>query len=167
MRTPPKPVEIQDLQASEIPIILALNNAHAAETSLLDEAGLRSLLALCAYERGIDHGSTALLLALDQNALYANPNFAWFKARHSSFLYIDRVIVSRTARGQGLARKLYLDLFARAIEAGHRRVVCEINADPPNPASDAFHEAMGFKAVGAATIHNGTKTVLYFEKLLS
>jgi uncharacterized protein len=45
-------------------------------------------------------------------------------------------------------------------------VVCEVNIDPPNPASEAFHLALGFKEVGQATIHGGTKTVRYFEKII-
>jgi len=45
-------------------------------------------------------------------------------------------------------------------------VVCEVNIEPPNPVSEAFHVVTGFEAVGQATIHNGMKTVRYFEKIL-
>jgi hypothetical protein len=157
--------EIQDLQVSDMHLIQTLNNAHASETSHLGEKALASLLAMCFYARGIDRAETAILLALDQSAPYLNPNFNWFKDRRQSFVYIDRVIVAPTARGQGIAARLYRDLFARAVEAGHRRVVCEINVLPPNPASDAFHGKMGFQPVGEAAIHNGAKTVRYFEKV--
>ena len=95
-----------------------------------------------------------------------NPNFNWFKEHRESFVYIDRIIVAASARGQGLARMLYGDLFGAAQQAGQDRVVCEVNIEPPNPASVAFHAAMGFAGVGQATIHNGTKTVRYFEKTL-
>ena len=70
------------------------------------------------------------------------------------------------ARGRGLARRLYDDLFAAARAAGHARIVCEVNSDPPNPASDAFHAALVFVPVGAAEIHGGKKTVTYLERLL-
>jgi predicted GNAT superfamily acetyltransferase len=43
--------------------------------------------------------------------------------------------------------------------AGHDRVVCEVNVDPPNPTSRAFHLRMGFGEVGHATLPGGTKTV--------
>jgi predicted GNAT superfamily acetyltransferase len=87
-----------DLSSQHVSAILALNNEHVLETSLLDEAGVEDLLGLAFYARGIDQGKKAFLLALDQNAAYANPNFRWFKARYESFVYIDRVIVSADGR---------------------------------------------------------------------
>jgi predicted GNAT superfamily acetyltransferase len=146
---------------------LILNNAHAKETSELDLAGMIALIHIARYARGIDGGATALLIALDQTAPYVNPNFAWFKARLESFVYIDRVIVAASARGKGLARLLYEDLFTFARQAGQTRAVCEVNLDPPNSASDAFHANMGFLEIGQAAIHSGVKTVRYFEKSLA
>lgn len=36
--------------------------------------------------------------------------------------------------------------------------------EPPNPASDAFHAALGFEPVGSAGV--GSKTVRYFARTL-
>jgi predicted GNAT superfamily acetyltransferase len=157
---------IEDLRLPEAAVILSLNNEHAKETSALDQASLTALLDMAFYARGVDGGTTAFLIALDQNAPYENPNFSWFKASGKSFVYIDRIIVSSSARGHGIGRLLYEDLFAMAKQAGQNRVVCEVNIEPPNPVSETFHVAMGFDGVGQATIHNGAKTVRYFEKTL-
>lgn len=157
---------IHDLRLLDAPVILSLNNQHARETSALDDADLGALLDMAFYARGIDRGATAFLIAFDQNAAYRSPNFLWFKVSQQSFVYIDRIIVSSSARGQGIARLLYEDLFAVAKQAGHERVVCEVNIEPPNLVSEAFHRAMSFDEVGKATIHDGTKTVRYFEKKL-
>jgi predicted GNAT superfamily acetyltransferase len=158
--------EIQKLEPSYLETTLSLNNAHASETSLLEESSLAVLLKIAFYARGLDRGGAAFLIALDHKAPYENPNFNWFKQRYESFVYIDRVIVAAAARGRGIARMLYQDLFAAAEQAGHNRVVCEINLHPPNAASDAFHDAMGFIEVGQAAIYNGTKIVRYFERTL-
>ena len=169
-RTPPKSDMdnvICELGLSDLTAVLSLNNENAVETSVLDESGLAALLGMAFYARGMGRGGTAFLIALDQSAPYRNPNFEWFKARRESFVYIDRVIVAGSARGKGLARRLYEDLFAAANNSGHTCVVCEVNVDPPNHASDAFHQAMGFAIVGQAIIHNGSKTVSYFEKNLT
>jgi uncharacterized protein len=157
---------ICDLSLLDTSAVLLLNNTNANETSALDGGSLKTLFDMAFYARGIDHGATALLIALEHSAAYVNPNFMWFQASRESFVYIDRIIVSISARGQGIARVLYEDLIAAAKRRGHDRVVCEVNIEPPNPVSEAFHVAMGFEAVGQATIHNSTKTVRYFERML-
>jgi predicted GNAT superfamily acetyltransferase len=118
------------------------------------------------YARGVDRGRTAFLIALEQGADYWSPNFHWFREARERFVYIDRIIVADSARGQGIARLLYEDLFEKAKAAGHHRIVCEVNLEPPNPASEAFHRALGFASVGQASIHNGAKIVCYLEKEL-
>ena len=141
--------------------MLALNNDHAQELSFLSAAELAEMIAGAFHARRIGEGD-AFLLTFDQDADYTSPNFLWFKARYPRFVYVDRIVVSPKARGRGLARLLYEDLFARAQEAGHDRICCEVNAEPPNPTSDAFHAALGFEEVGQAAIHGGAKTVRYF-----
>jgi len=142
------------------PAILALNNAHAVELSWLEPARLTTLVGRAFHARRIG-AAEAFLLAFDQDADYDSPNYLWFRARYPRFVYIDRVAVAATARGRGHARRLYADLIAAAQSAGHSMVVCEVNSAPPNPASDAFHAALGFTEVGQAEIHGGSKTVRY------
>ena len=100
-------------------------------------------------------------MAFDQDADYDSPNYLWFRARYPRFVYVDRIVVAPAMRKRGLANRLYEDLFRVAKDASHDRVVCEVNSDPPNPASDAFHAALGFVEVGHASIHGGAKTVRY------
>ena len=140
--------------------LLGLNNENAAQLSHLTLADFGGLIdeAFCAAAIG---EADALLLAFDQAASYDSPNFLWFRERYDRFVYVDRVVTALAARGKGYARALYCELFARAKAAAHSRIVCEVNFDPPNPASDAFHAALGFAEVGRDTIHNGTKTVRY------
>jgi uncharacterized protein len=145
--------------------ILALNNAHAQELSWLEAVRLSQLVAHCFLARRIGC-LDAFLLAFDQDAPYESPNFLWFRARYPRFVYIDRIAVAPSARGRGLARQLYCDLFDEARRRDHAYVVREVNLDPPNPGSDAFHAALGFAEVGRASIHNGSKTVRYLHRTL-
>jgi predicted GNAT superfamily acetyltransferase len=55
----------------------------------------------------------------------------------------------------------YADLFAAARAAGHPRVACEVNYEPPNPQSDHFHAALGFQEVGRASHPDRGKSVRY------
>jgi uncharacterized protein len=154
------------LTAEDADRILDLNNEHAIETSLLDLPAAERLLAMCFYAKGVRPGMRAFLLALDQNAAYDNQNFHWFRRRFERFVYIDRIIVAQDARGQGLARLMYEDLFAEAKAAGHVRVVCEVNIDPPNEGSLAFHRSMGFLALADVVLKGGSKRVRYLVKKL-
>jgi predicted GNAT superfamily acetyltransferase len=153
------------IQPADLSAVLALNNLHARELSLLDAAKLdhlveQSYLALRAGQ--VD----AFLLAFDENADYQSPNYLWFKARYPRFAYVDRVVVAVHARGHGIARRFYATLFDKAKADGHRMIACEVNSDPPNPESDAFHAAMGFVEAGSAEIYDGERTVRYLVKQL-
>jgi len=147
------------------PAVLALNNHHAEELSWLEPEDLSHLMEQSFHAPRIGN-LEAFLIAFDQNADYDSPNFLWFKARYPRFVYVDRILVAVEARGKGHARSLYSDLFERAKLAGHDVIVCEINADPPNPVSEAFHAALGFSHVGEAVIHGGKKAVRYFARPL-
>ena len=108
----------------------------------------------------------AFLIALDQDADYDSPNFQWFRNRFPRFVYVDRIVVTSSAQGRGYVRRLYRDLFQHAIWARHDRVFCEVNSIPPNPASDAFHAALGFVEIGSASVYNNSRTVRYLSYAL-
>jgi predicted GNAT superfamily acetyltransferase len=145
--------------------LLALNSAHARELSWLEPERLQHLVEQAFLARRIGD-LDAFLLAFDQDAQYDSPNFLWFCARYPRFVYVDRIVVASSARGRGCARRLYRDLFEYAVRAGHERVVCEVNISPPNPASDAFHAALGFVEVGTASVYDGSRTVRYLSHTL-
>ena len=145
---------------ADLAAMLALNNAHAKELGPLDADSLVRLLATASRVR-VAGPMDGFLIGLDETADYASPNFLWFKARFARFAYIDRVVVAEAARGRGIARAFYEDFFAFARDERHERVVCEVNYDPPNPASEAFHTALGFTEIGRATLADRGKSVRY------
>ncbi|QOZ65104.1 GNAT family N-acetyltransferase [Bradyrhizobium arachidis] len=163
----PIPIAISELSSGEAlaETMLSLNNNHAEELSWLERERLQDLVAQAFYACRIGD-LDAFLIALDQDGQYDSPNFLWFRSGYARFVYVDRIVVAASARGMGCARRLYADLFDRAAEAGHDRIVCEVNQHPPNPASDAFHAALGFTEVGSASIHDGSKTVRYLSRRL-
>jgi predicted GNAT superfamily acetyltransferase len=143
--------------------LLDLNNSHATELSLLAPEQLTHLIDQ-AYRAWRVGEVDAFMLALDETASYDSPNFRWFRDRFPRFVYVDRIVVAPAARGRGLARMLYDELIRQVSEAGHERIVCEVNISPPNPKSDAFHAALGFTEVGSASVHGDAKTVRYLAR---
>ena len=143
----------------------ALNETHATELSSLSVKKLESLIGSAFFSAAIEAGD-ALVIACDQDTPYDSPNFLWFRAQYPRFVYIDRVAVSAARRGEGLARKLYDAIFAAARAAEHDSIVCEVNYDPPNPASDAFHDRLGFVEVGRAHLADRGKGVRYLRLAL-
>ena len=159
------PAPIAHASAEDEAAILALNNEHAAELSWLEPERLSFLLGEAFYARRIGD-LEAFIMTFDQDARYDSPNFLWFRERYERFVYVDRVVVAAQARGRGHARRLYQDLFGDVERAGHTLVTCEVNTDPPNPVSDAFHAALGFAEAGEAVIHGGKKAVRYYVRSL-
>lgn len=143
-------------------MLLALNVEHQVATSVLDSNALAALLAGACHVgiRG-ERGRDGFLIAFDEGADYASPNFRWFQQRYPRFVYVDRVIVAKASQGRGIARSLYEELFGLARRSGAPLVAAEINIAPPNPASDAFHAALGFSEVGRSVPGDGQKFVRY------
>ncbi|MCO6413772.1 MAG: GNAT family N-acetyltransferase, partial [Thiogranum sp.] len=80
---------------------------------------------------------------------YDGEEFLWFREHfRGDFLYIDQVAVGRRYRGRGLGRALYDDLEYHAHRNGIDTLVCEVNCEPFNVASQAFHRQRGFSEVG-------------------
>lgn len=139
-----------------------VNAANVSELSELDHERLQQLVGEAFHASVLGDGE-AFLLAFDETAQYDSPNFRWFQARFSRFVYIDRVVVHEASRGRGYGRRLYRDLMEAAQAAGHSLVACEINVEPPNPASDALHHSWGFQEVGRARLGPG-KSVRYMTR---
>jgi uncharacterized protein len=152
------------LSHDDVPWILALSGQNEIETSFLDEAKLSYLVAE-SFSSMVAPPDLGYLITFKPDAKYDSPNYAWFVARATNFIYVDRIVVATHARGQGIARAFYEDLFVAAKTAGYDEVTCEVNSDPPNPVSDKFHAALGFLPVGSATLPNG-KTVTYLAHAL-
>jgi predicted GNAT superfamily acetyltransferase len=63
-------------------------------------------------------------------------------------------------QGQGLGTMLYEHVFACAQAANVPRITCEIDSEPPNPASERFHSRLGFREVGRQLVPGGKQVSL-------
>ena len=152
---------IRSISGQDSDGILALNQAHISETSHLNRQELNEIVGQ-AFHTGVCGNADGFCIAMDQNSDYESPNFEWFAARYTRFVYVDRIIVAAHARGRGIARDLYSALIEAARGAGHEMIGCEVNINPPNPGSEAFHARLGFERIGEAVINGNGKRVGYW-----
>lgn len=147
---------------------LSLNAANAIETSPLDADGLLRRLSRAAAAPALVEGDGLLgfVLAYGSEAGPDSRHYDWVAGRLSCFVYIDRVITAAPARGRGIGRGLYEAVENLARARGAAWLACEINVEPPNPVSDAFHARLGFETMGRAVVGNG-KTVRYVRRAVA
>lgn len=144
----------------DIDAMVALNAPVQAVTAPMDAVRCGELLALApasliAEAQGAPLG---FVLVMHWDAAHANDNFDWFAARLRRFAYVDRIVVAAQARGTGLGAALYARAAEQARAAGCLTLAAEIDCDPPNPGSLAFHAAQGFAQLGTRRTGAG-KTV--------
>jgi uncharacterized protein len=144
---------------SDFAAILALNLESEQFLSPLNPARLSRLSKEAAvFQVATSEDLVAgFMLVFGPQADYDSPNFLWFRAHYDDFIYVDRIVISEMFRGHHLATSFYEQLETLAIARGVARVVCEVNIDPPNPASLRFHEKLGFVEAGRQSISNDEK----------
>lgn len=101
----------------------------------------------------------AFLIGMFPGASYESENYRYFEAGGSDSLYVDRIVVAESVRGSGIGRLLYEAVFMLAREQSRSEITCEVNLDPPNPESLAFHARFGFTRVGEQSTKGGAVTV--------
>ncbi len=136
------------MRQDDVPAVTTLNAGASPAVNILTEDEVSQLFGLCdialvATNRSRD--VVAFLLSLAQGQPYTSENYQWFEKRGIRHQYIDRIVVAPSAKGTGVGRALYESVFERARERGANEVSCEVNVDPPNPGSLAFHERLGFQ----------------------
>lgn len=158
----------RDVRADDLPTLAALNDAAVPAVNALGLDGLAAHVPTCtvAVVAHADDELLGFLLALAPGADYPSENYRWFSRHRPGSLYVDRIVVAPHAHGRGVGRALYAAADERARALGLPRVTCEVNLDPPNPGSSAFHARLGFRRVGELDTKGGTVRVELLERTL-
>jgi predicted GNAT superfamily acetyltransferase len=144
------------------PVVHAMNDAAVPHVNALTPEQFAWLSSHADYYRVAERDGTVVgfVMAIRRGTTYWSRNYAWFTERFPDFFYLDRVVIAPEARRGGVGRALYADLAAFAATTWPR-VTLEVNIDPPNPGSMAFHETLGFRRVGTRADESGA--VALFE----
>jgi uncharacterized protein len=137
-----RPIAEADLDA-----VVALNERHVELTAPMDRARLVELVAAAEHADVIDvDGSFAgFVITFAVGASYDGAHFASFAERYDDYCYLDRIVIHEDFQRRGLGTFAYDELEG---SCGRPVFALEVNLDPPNEPSLAFHRARGFTEVG-------------------
>ncbi len=153
--------------AADHAAVLALNNSQVPHVNALTADEFARIVLLNEHFTLAEdpQGLLGFVLCIPSGTEYWSGNYKWFGERYARFLYLDRVAVSPRLRRAGVGRAMYDDLHR--VQAGvWPCVALEVNVRPPNPTSIAFHEALGYSAVGLRAYADGIHAVQMFIKQL-
>ena len=155
-------IGIRPLARGEYDWALALNNSEVPHVSAHSTSTWPVLLEMAAQVPVVEIGGrpAGFAVLFLPGSAYASENYRWFGPRFPGFLYLDRIVIDGPARGRGLGRALYAAAMDFGRRAGVPILTCEVNERPPNPESMAFHEKLGFRALGRQETEGGSKAVV-------
>ena len=156
------PLIIDAATDQDLDRILELNQQSVSMLSPLDAQRfnrLRSLSSVlwCARQ---PFQVVGFLLGFEQGCdAYDSDNYRWFNQRYDNFIYIDRIVIDPAHRSAGIGRAFYQHLEQQARTMGKQRLCAEVEIDPPNPKSLAFHRLQRFEEVGQQSYGDANKRV--------
>lgn len=150
---------IRPLASADRASVLRLNAENRPALAALDAIDLDRLLEYDGHHLvTVDSMGEVVgfLLSFPRDSRYDDSEINELRQRVSeSFHYICQVAIASTHRGRRIGRALYDALAVVARTRGDRLLCCDVNLAPPNPASLAFHEHLGFERIGTGTASNG------------
>lgn len=158
---------VRDAGSEDEEFILALN---AASTPSVSEMSAQDFSDIAGWAHRVlvaelDGKPCGFLILIRPGSAYPSDNYGWFEQKFDRHLYIDRIAVSEFAKGQGVGRAFYDEAARIAVKNGDERLTCEVNEEPPNPQSMAFHERVGFHHLLSRRSRSG-KVVAMLERRL-
>ena len=140
---------LRPIAEADVPAVLGLNHRFVDLLSPLDAERLLLLVGLADHADvvEVDERVVGFVLTMAPGSEYDSENYRWHAARYDgAFYYLDRIVIAEEMRRQGLAAFVYDAM--EDVARGFGRMTLEVNVDPPNLGSLAFHERRGYVEVG-------------------
>lgn len=153
---------IRTLTPTDLERVLEINQANVPEVGsvdmdrmqyIVDESEIALVAEVGSGDAVAESQIAGFCLVLGQGSTYESVNYAWCMERYTDALYLDRVAFDAAFQGRGLGTALYAEVDRlivdrRAGGAAINRLTLEVNVDPPNEQSLAFHARRGFTEAG-------------------
>ncbi len=157
-------MRIRDIRDGDLGAIHAINEAGTPGVHTESAEQLAAITRLCciALVAELDGSVVGFCQVLPPGTKYDSMNYAWFSSRYDDFIYLDRVAVAPSHRGQAIGNRLY-DEVERLTQAAW--LTLEVNLRPRNDGSLRFHDRRGFVEVGQQETDYGALVSLMAKRL--
>jgi predicted GNAT superfamily acetyltransferase len=140
---------LRPISEADVSAVLGLNHRHVDLLSPLNAERLLWLVGVSDHADvvEVDDDVVGFVVTMAPGSDYDSDNYRWFESHYGeSFYYLDRIVIAEEMRRRGLAAFVYDAM--EEIAHGFGRMTLEVNVDPPNIGSLAFHEHRGYFEVG-------------------
>ena len=152
-------MHIRPVEKSDISEIQRLNEAVVPHVNSIPDSDFIKFMQISSFFLVIedDFGRVAgFIIVLGPSVKYNSPNYRYFCERYDHFDYVDRIVIAEEFRGKGCGTAFYKYLRENSAQ---EYITCEVNLEPPNPRSVAFHTQLGFKEVAQLQTDESKKRV--------
>lgn len=158
---------IRQITPQDLASVLAINNEAVPAVNALTASELSDIINISEKAWVVDEGDkiVGVLIVLGPRESYGSANYTWLNSQFTNFCYVDRIIIATSGKRKGYGKALYLALEEHAVSTGVEMLLCEVNVEPENPQSMAFHESLGWVPFQDRE-HGPGKIVRYFKKLI-
>ncbi len=158
---------IRQITPQDLASVLAINNEAVPAVNALTASELSDIVNISEKAWVVDEGDkiVGVLIVLGPRESYGSANYTWLDSQFTNFCYVDRIIIATSGKRKGYGKALYLALEEHAVSTGVEMLLCEVNVEPENPQSMAFHESLGWVPFQDRE-HGPGKIVRYFKKLI-
>ena len=157
-------IKVRHLSMNDRYEVLRINAAARPAVAALDEIEAARVLGLPNHHLVATNSAgtvLAYILAFDANSSYDGEEFQEFLLKTPApFVYIDQVAVHAAWRGMGIGKAFYGALESIAELRDCHLLCADVNTDPPNPGSMAFHKRIGFASIGSLATRDGRRVEL-------
>lgn len=162
---------LRDYVPADLDIVHAINQGEvpavgSEEIADLADIATESMIALVAE---IDGEVAGFCMVLAPGAAYDSGNYIWFSERYDDFVYLDRIAIPSRFQRLGIGRAMYEEV-ERRVGVGRpsaTQFTLEVNLEPRNDRSLAFHAALGFREVGQRATEYGSFVSLMAKPLIA
>ena len=160
---------LRDYRPDDLPRLHVINESGypGVATETIEKLGQIADESLIAVVAEIDGEIAGFCLVLAPEADYDSVNFIWFGERYDDFLYLDRVAIDPAFKRRGIGRAMYAEVerLAAVRRPSANHLTLEVNVEPRNDESLAFHGELGFEEVGQQHTDYGAKVSLMTKPL--